>query len=51
MLQEISDCFAELIKPLATNEMMQHLFDKLGDDIVQKFEEKFSKLEGKINKL
>ena len=31
--------------------MMQHLFDKLGDDIVQKFEEKFSKLEGKINKL
>ena len=39
--QELRDYFSELIQPLATNECLQQIFQKLKEDIVTKFEEKF----------
>ena len=35
--QEVRECFSELVKPLATNEM----FKELKEEIISKFEEKF----------
>ena len=39
--KELRDYFSELIQPLATNECLQQIFQKLKEDIVTKFEEKF----------
>ena len=53
--QGIRDYFSELVKPLATNEILENMFKKLKEEIISKFEEKFDEqnrktdeLEGKI---
>ena len=39
--QELRDCFSELRQPLATNECLEKMFQKLKEEIVTKFEERF----------
>ena len=53
--QEIREYFSELVKPLATNEILEDRFKKLKEEIISKFEEQFheqnrksDELEGKI---
>ena len=41
VLQEFCDYFSELIQPLATNECLKQMFQKLKEEIVTKFEERF----------
>ena len=38
--QEIREYFSELVKPLATNEILEKMFKKLKEEIISKFEEK-----------
>ena len=38
--QEIQDYFSELVKPLATNEILNEIFKKLKEEIVSEFETK-----------
>ena len=38
--QEIRQYFSELVKPLATNEILEKMFKKLKEEIISKFEEK-----------
>ena len=38
--QEIQDYFSELVKPLATNEILNEMFKKLKEEIVSEFETK-----------
>ena len=38
--QEIRRYFSELVKPLATNEILEKMFKKLKEEIISKFEEK-----------
>ena len=39
--QELRDYFSELIQPLAANECLEQMFQKLKEEIVTKFEERF----------
>ena len=41
VLQELRDYFSKLIQPLATNERLEQMFQKLKEEIVTKFEERF----------
>ena len=49
--QELDDYFSELIHPLATNECLEQMFQKIKEEIVTKFEERFIKQNRKIDKL
>ena len=39
--QETRKYFSELVKPLATNEILEDMFKKLKEEIISKFEEEF----------
>ena len=49
--QEICEYFSELVKPLATNEILEDMFKKLKEKIISKFEEKFDEQNRKIDEL
>ena len=49
--QELRDYFSELIQPLATNECLEQMFQKLKEKIVTKFEERFIEQNRKIDEL
>ena len=51
VLQELRDYFSEWIQPLATNECLQQIFQKLKEEIVTKFEERFIEQNRKIDEL
>ena len=51
VLQEIRVYFSELVKPLATNEILVDIFQKLKEEIISKFEEKFDEQNRKIDEL
>ena len=51
VLQELRDYFSELIQPLATNECLEQMFQKLKKELVTKFEERFKEQNKKIDKL
>ena len=51
VLQELHDYFSELIQPLATNECLEQMFQKLKKELVTKFEERFKEQNKKIDKL
>ena len=38
--QEIREYFSQLVKPLATNEVLEDMFKKLKEEIISKFQEK-----------
>ena len=39
--QELCDYFSELIQPLGTDECLEEMFQKLKQEVVTKFEERF----------
>ena len=49
--QELCDYFSEFIQPLATNECLEQMFQKLKEEIVTKFEERFIKQNREIDEL
>ena len=49
--QEIREYFSELVKPLATNGVLEDMFKKLKEEIISKFEEKFDEQNRKIDEL
>ena len=49
--QELRDYFSELIQPLATNECLEQMSQKLKEEIVTKFEERFIEKNKKIDEL
>ena len=49
--QEILEYFSEIVKPLATNEILEDMFKKLKEEIISKFEEKFDEQNRKIDEL
>ena len=49
--QELRDYFSELIQPSATNEYLEQMFQKLKEEIVTKFEERFIEQNRKIYEL
>ena len=49
--QEIREYFSELVKPLATNEILEDIFKQLKEEIISKFEEKFDEQNRKIDEL
>ena len=51
VLQELCDYFSELIQPFATNECLKQMFQKLKEEIVKKFEERFIEQNKKIDEL
>ena len=51
VLQEFHDYFSELIQPLATNKCLEQMFQKLKNELVTKFEERFKEQNKKIDKL
>ena len=48
---KLRDYFSELIQPLATDECLEQMFQKLKEQIVTKFEEKFIEQDRKIDEL
>ena len=48
---KLCDYFSELIQPLATDECLEQMFQKLKEQIVTKFEEKFIEQDRKIDEL
>ena len=48
---ELRDYFSELIQPLATNECLEQMFQKLKEEIVPKFEERFIEQNTKTDEL
>ena len=40
--KEISDYFTKLIEPLVTTQILQEMFGKLKDKIIERFEKKFT---------
>ena len=40
--KEISDYFTKLVKPLVTTERLEEMFGKLKEEIIERFEEKFT---------
>ena len=51
VLQEIREYFSELVKRLATNEILEDGFKKLKEENISKFEEKFDEQNRKIDEL
>ena len=49
--QEIREYFSKLVKPLATYETSEDIFEKLKEEIISKFEEKFDEQNWKIDEL
>ena len=49
--QEIREYFSELVKPLATNEILEDMLKKLKEETISKFEEKLDKQNRKIDEL
>ena len=49
--QELRDYFSELIDPLATNECLEQILQKLKEELVTKFEERFIEQDRKIDEL
>ena len=49
--QELRDSFSELIQPLVTNECLEQMFEKLKEEIVTMFEERFIEQNKKIDEL
>ena len=49
--QEIREYFSELVKPLATNEILEDMFKKFKEGIISKSEEKFDEQNRKIDEL
>ena len=49
--QKLRDYFSELIQPLATNECLEQMFQKLKEEIVTKLEERFIEQNRKIDEL
>ena len=49
--QEIRDYFSELVKPLASNEVLEDMFKKFKGEIISKFEVKFDEQNRKIDEL
>ena len=49
--QEIREYFSELVKPLATNEILEDIFKQLKEEIISKFEEKFDEQNRKVDEL
>ena len=49
--QELRDYFSELIQPLATNECLEQMFEKLKEEIVTKFEKRFIEQNRNIDEL
>ena len=49
--QKLRDYFSESIQPLATNECLEQMFQKLKEEIVKKFEERFIQQNRKIDEL
>ena len=49
--QEIYEYFSEIVKPLATNEILEDMFKKLKEEIISRFEEKFDEQNRKIDEL
>ena len=49
--QEICEYFSEIVKPLATNEILEDMFKKLKEEIISRFEEKFDEQNRKIDEL
>ena len=49
--QEIREYFSKLVKPLATYETSEDIFEKLKEEIISKFEEKFDEQNRKIDEL
>ena len=51
MSQGLSDYFSELVQPLATNECLEQMLQKLKEEIVTKFKEKFIEQNKKFDEL
>ena len=49
--QEIREYFSELVKPLATNEILEDVFKNLEEKIISKFEVKCDEQIGKLMSL
>ena len=49
--QQLRDYFCELIQPLANNKFLEQMFQKLKEEIVTKFEERFIEQNKKIDEL
>ena len=49
--QEIREYFSELVKPLATNGVLEDMFKKFKEEIISKFEEKFDEQDRTIDEL
>ena len=49
--QEIREYFSELVKPLATNKILEDMFKKFKEGIISKSEEKFDEQNRKIDEL
>ena len=49
--QEIREYSSELVKPLATNEILEDIFKKLKEKIISKSDEKFDKQNRKLDEL
>ena len=49
--QEIREYFSELVKLLATNEVLEDIFKKSREEIISKFEEKFDEQNQEIDEL
>ena len=46
--QEIKEYFSELVKPLATNEILNEMFKKLKEEIVSEFETKYNEIKSEF---
>ena len=46
--KEISDYFTKLVKPLVTMQRLEEMFGKLKEEIIERFEEKFTAQNQKI---
>ena len=49
--QELCNYFSEITQPLATNECLEQMFQKLKEKIVTKFEKRFIEQNKKIDEL
>ena len=49
--QEIREYISELVKPSATNEILEDIFKQLKEEIISKFEEKFDDQNRKVDEL
>ena len=49
--QDLRDYFSELVQPLWTNECLEQIFQKLKEEIVTKFEERFIEQNKRIDEL